>query len=210
MSVIRENRLNLKSFYYNVISNNYSIYLSDIDDTVLISTLVCADCNSKWHTGLQECFLCGTENYHVYTCTNCDEKYSITRANTNCSTCAPKLKKTLIPMCVNKECLSNTDPYINEAVVKQGGTFASSKSGFSIRQVSCKKCGSSHNIYKSVIVNIVDSENEVKNIKDVFINRPDFDSPASSYITVNENNENESFPSINGLVEFLFENFGFN
>lgn len=195
-------RVSLKSFYYNLISHGCQVYLNDEINKLLIVKLICTNCTENWKTGRQECFLCGTENFHVYTCIDCNHKISITAANkTTCPQC--QSRGTLKQMCINPECVTNTSENLKEKVTSSGGVFQGN-GGFSIRQMSCKQCGSTENKYASFECVVVPSKDDLTTPNSVFVEREAADKAANSY-WINVNNELKQFYNIDDLIVLMLQ-----
>jgi len=143
------NIMNKKSIMYKIISLGFPVYTGDEEDEFLITTLLCSNCNEIWQMSRSECMFCGYENPHIYECKICNNKYSITRASKRC--CG----ENLIKRCINPECITNTNKDIRDYFDDKGGVFEMSKSGATLNEMRCKKCGSKVNEYKSVVVKLV-------------------------------------------------------
>ncbi len=197
-------RINSKSFFYNLVSHGYYVYRSDDYNKFLIQKLICADCHDTWPTSLRECFLCGTENYHVYTCTTCGFRRSITASSiAKCPKC--DAKNSFSQLCVNDECITNTNLAIREKVISTGGVF-DGNGGFTTRQQSCKKCGSRNNHYVSAECEVVSNKEQLSASKNaVFIEREADDLPANAYWVSNNNNFIQ-FATLDEFVNYQLEN----
>ena len=145
-----------KSIMYKMISLGCAVYLDD-EDNFIVNVLVCDKCKSLWRKSRTECFYCGTPNYHVYTCTACGERYSITNAKQKCTTkdCSGELVK----MCINSECISNKLPDLREYLKEKGGVFQKGKSGSCYNEMRCKACGNKSSVYLSKQVVLLDDLN---------------------------------------------------
>lgn len=143
------NIMNKKSIMYKIISLGFPVYTGDEEDEFVITTLLCSKCNEIWQMSRSECMFCGYENPHIYECSICNNKYSITRTSKKC--CG----ENLIKRCINPDCITNTDKEIREYFDEFGGVFEISKSGATLNEMRCKKCGSKINEYKSVVVKLV-------------------------------------------------------
>lgn len=156
------NIMNKKSIMYKIISLGFPVYIGDEEDEFLITTLLCGECNEIWQMSRSECMFCGYENPHIYECRICKSKYRIARPSKKC--CGKKL----IKICINPDCITNTDEDIKKYFDELGGVFTMNKSGATLNGMRCKKCGSKINEYKSVIVKLVPDIEKIKN-KDVDI-----------------------------------------
>lgn len=156
------NVMNKKSIMYKIISLGFPVYIGDVEDEFIITALLCSECNELWLMSRSECMFCGYENPHIYQCSICHNKYSITRASKKC--CGENLSKR----CINPDCITNTDEKIKKYFDELGGVFEMSKSGATLNEMRCKTCGNKVNEYKSVVVKLVldidNIEAENKNI----------------------------------------------
>lgn len=155
-----------KSIMYRIISLGCSVYTDDWDN-FLISLLICQNpnCHTLWNKSRSECFYCGTENYHVYTCSECNKYYSITNAVKTCST--PNCTGVLTKKCINPNCISNTNSKLASLLSSYNGVFQTNKSGSTLNEMRCKKCGEKTSTFVSVKAQFVDaipSECSVTNI----------------------------------------------
>ena len=148
--------MNKKSIMYKIISLGFPVYTGDEDDEFVIATLLCSKCNEIWQMSRSECMFCGHENPHIYECRVCHNKYSITRASKKC--CG----ENLIKICINPECITNKDEDIKKYFDDCGGIFEMSKSGATLNEMRCKKCGNKVNEYKSVVVKLVPDIKEIE------------------------------------------------
>ncbi len=157
-----------KSIMYKFISLGCSVYVDDWDNFI-VNILICKDCKTLWNNSRTECFYCGTENFHVYTCTECGKRYSITNASQKCST--PGCNGILVKRCLNNECPSNSISKLQVFLDSKGGVFEKKKSGSCYNEMRCKSCGNNTSIYVSKRVVIVDeitsdlNDNEIIYIK---------------------------------------------
>lgn len=198
-----EERVLVKSFFYNLVSKGYYVYKSIELNNFMVQKLICENCKDVWNTSRQECYLCGTENYHIYICSNCDHKISITRSNiSTCENCGST--NNFIKSCLNKECITNKNETIKEKVIEGGGIYGGS-SGFSIRQMSCKNCGSRKNLYVSAICNIVFKKEELDQPFSVYLEREDEKAPIKKYWIKNLE-KYISFESMDEFIEYQFIN----
>ncbi len=137
----------------------------NLKDRFLITRLVCSDCSAFFHTNLQECYLCGEINYYLLECNKCGTKRSITSSSRMCRDCYPDKKKkepeTLVNMCVNPACVSNTDKDIMTEInnLKNRGVF-NRKNSWNISCTFCIKCGSPKHEYKYFRVFLYDEDEE--------------------------------------------------
>ena len=145
--------LDKKSIMYKIISLGYPVYVGDIDNEFLITALVCKDCGQLWSMSRSECMFCGMENPHIYKCRVCGNLYSITRASKDC--CGKKLVK----VCINDDCITNTDENIRNYFDSKGGVFEINSSGATLNEMRCKHCGCKSNIYKTVLLRLVQDFN---------------------------------------------------
>lgn len=152
------NIMNKKSVMYKIISLGFPVYTGDEDDEFVITTLLCSNCNEIWQMSRSECMFCGHENPHVYECRICHNKYSITRASKKC--CG----ENLVKICINPDCITNKDNDIMRYFDDCGGIFEMNKSGATLNEMRCKKCGNKINEYKSVVVKLVSNIDEIENI----------------------------------------------
>lgn len=202
-----DERIRLKSFLYIISSNEigYHVYKNeDNQNNALIAKLVCSTCNKIWETGDTECFFCGTKNYFVYTCENCQQYYSITGNSIKCPNCGQNLKK----LCVNKNCPTNNSIDYPELFkrVRKKEVFKTS-GPYSIRQNSCKNCGSRSNNYLfskiKVVFDIDDLENEENEVR-IFINFESKYTPVKKYhYYVNQNKMETKDGSLNEIKKML-------
>ena len=140
-----------KSIMYKIISLGYPTYIGDNDDEFLITALVCSNCGNLWSMSRSECMFCGVENPHVYKCRECGQMYSITRATKKCC------NKDLIKICVNENCITNTNEKIRNLFDEKGGVFEINKSGATLNEMRCKHCGYKENEYKSILLKLVEN-----------------------------------------------------
>lgn len=192
-------RITSKSFFYNLIAHDYHVYNGDSYNSFVVTKLICSKCQLVWKTSLQECFFCGTESYHVYTCTNCNKRISITRASTNvCDGCGEK--NTFKQLCINNECISNTNQALRRKVHSGKGIF-DGNGGFSIRKMSCKQCGSRHNEYITAECTIVKSKEELDTPFSIYVERESPEDPAKFY-WVKKEGELQFFQNIESLMDY--------
>lgn len=189
--------LTTKSIMYKFISLGCSVYLDDKDE-FLVNVLICKNCGQMWNKSRTECFYCGAENYHVYTCTKCAARYSITNSMQKCITanCTGKL----IKMCINPQCPSNIIPRLKKHLITKGGVFQKGSSGSCYNEMRCKACGNKSSIYISKQVVIVDALSVELNDSDkIYIKKnteADFD--------VVINGKTQKFDSIDEIVKKVF------
>lgn len=152
---------NLKSIAYAFIARDIDIYIPDGEnDCILVTKLVCSDCGEYWHTSLSECYFCGDLNYYLYKCDDCCTRYSITNASRKCGKChSTKISK----VCMNPNCISNTDEEIKAATLKKGGVFDLGSS-FNISLNHCVGCGGKKNEYKVYRIYVYNYEAEAEDI----------------------------------------------
>lgn len=192
-----EKMLITKSIMYKIISLGCSVYVDDWDEFI-VNVLVCKECGSLWNKSRTECFYCGTENYHVYTCSQCGKKHSITNSVQKCST--DKCEGVLLKKCINPECISNKLPKLSKYLNDRGGVFQKGKSGSCYNEMRCKSCGNKSSVYisKQVIVS-EDLNNEVNDIEKIYIQKNtenDFD--------VVINGKVQKFDSVDEIVKKAF------
>lgn len=186
-----------KSIMYKIISLGYSVYVDDWDEFI-INVLVCKECGTLWNKSITECFYCGNENFHVYTCTKCGKKYSLTNAGQKCATknCDGILSK----QCINPECISNKYVKLQEYLLAKGGVFQKGKSGSCYNEMRCRVCGNKSSVYASKQVVIVDELSEdLEDIEKIYIKKnteSDFD--------VIIHGETQNFDSIDAIVKKAF------
>ena len=166
---------------YKIISLGFPVYTGDEEDEFIIATLLCSKCNEIWQMSRSECMFCGHENPHIYECRVCHNKYSITRTSKKC--CG----KNLIKICINPDCITNTDEDIKRYFDEHGGVFEMSKSGATLNEMRCKKCGNKTNEYKSVIMKIT---SDITKIED----------ERSDVCYIQKNSENEFLIYFNGRL----------
>ena len=142
-----------KSIMYKIISLGCTVYV-DEQGEFLINVLVCQNCRQLWNKSRTECLYCGTENYHVFTCTECKKHYSITNAKQKCNTkgCEGKLIKA----CINPNCISNTNKRLEDYLIKYGGVFNIKTAGSTLNEMHCKKCGATVSTYIATKMEIVE------------------------------------------------------
>ena len=195
----RDVQLNItKSIMYKIISLGCSVYVDDWDEFI-INILVCKNCNTIWNKSRTECFYCGTENFHVYKCTECGKLYSITNATQKCSNngCNGKLVK----MCLNDNCPSNTLPLLHDSLNETGGVFEKGKTASCYNEMRCKHCGEKESVFISKKVTIVDEINNDMNSENVLYIKKNTESSFDTRL----NGENQSFSSIEEIVEYAFD-----
>lgn len=192
-----EKMLITKSIMYKIISLGYSVYVDDWDGFI-INVLVCSKCGSLWNKSRTECFYCGVENFHIYTCTKCGKQYSITNAGQKCAT--ENCSGILVKKCINPECPSNKIVKLQKFLIKKGGVFQKGKSGSCYNEMRCKTCGNKSSIYISKQVVIVDSlSDKLNDIDKLYIKKnteTDFD--------VIINGEKQNLSSIEEIIEKAF------
>lgn len=187
-------KINLTSLYYKIISLGFDIFKSDNDANFLIVRNSCSSCKENWSFGIKECLFCGTQNYHIYTCTKCGYQSSITVSKKKCQNPKCFAENSLIQFCQNSKCLSNVNEDVREIIINNFGIFGKNKTGFSVRQNSCKKCGNIKNCYISFEINVVSKEEDLENDTQLFLLREALDKPIKLYkTTVNEFENIEDF-----------------
>ena len=171
-----EKMLVTKSIMYKIISLGYSVYVDDWDEFI-INALVCKECGSLWNKSRTECFYCGTENFHVYTCNQCGKQYSITNAGQKCAT--RNCDGILLKKCINPDCISNTSINLQNLLRTQGGVFQKGCSGSCYNEMRCKVCGNKSSVYVSKQVVVVETLNdELNDVEKIYIQKnseTDFD-----------------------------------
>lgn len=187
------NIMNKKSIMYKIISLGFPVYTGDEEDEFLIATLLCSNCNEIWQMSRSECMFCGYENPHIYECRECKTRYSITRTSKKC--CG----RNLIKICINPDCITNTNKEIREYFDSVGGVFEMDKSGATLNEMRCKKCGNITNEYKSVIVKIV---TDIKNIENKQNNICYLQKNTESDFAVLFNNEEKQFNCIEEILKY--------
>lgn len=140
-----------KSIMYKIISLGFPTYIGDNSDEFLITALICSNCGKLWSMSRTECMFCGTENPHIYKCRKCKQMYSITRTNKKC--CG----RDLVKICINENCITNTNEVIRDFFDAKGGVFETNKSGATLNEMRCKHCGNKENEYKSLLLKLVNN-----------------------------------------------------
>ena len=144
-----------------------------LTDRFFITRLVCSDCPAFFYTNLQECYLCGEINYYLLECIKCKVKRSITSGTRMCRRCYPDTKQqepeTLVHMCVNPDCVSNTDANVGDEIndSKNEGVFKR-KNSWNISCTFCIKCGSPKHEYKTFRVFLYDNVSFVEKKYEAF------------------------------------------
>jgi hypothetical protein len=137
----------IKSLAYAFVSEDINVYFPDNDEECfIVEKLVCADCNSFWHTSLSECYFCGEINYYLSVCNTCGNKYSITNSLKKCTCNDPA--SLLIKACINRSCITNIDPEIKSFSESEMGVFEKDSSQ-SVSLMYCLNCGAQENKYLS-------------------------------------------------------------
>ena len=186
-----------KSIMYKIISLGCSVYVDDGNEFI-VNVLICDKCRHLWNKSRTECFYCGTENYHVFTCTKCEAMYSITNPKQKCTTvnCNGKLVK----MCINPECPSNKMPKLKKYLIKRGGVFQKGKSGSLYNEMRCKVCGNKSSVFVSKQVVVVDDfSDDMNDVEKIYIKK----NSETNFDTV-INGEANHFNSIDSIIEKAF------
>jgi len=157
---------------YRLQSEDLQLYYNRVSESFFCLKNVCYDCDSQWYHSINQCVFCGTENYFVWICSNCNSKVSLTNSNPNPCICGTN---TLLKLCFNDECQSRTDDNLNKIILKnknsQQGIFhkkGQTRSGFTVSQQFCKSCGSERNYYKKSEIKVFELDDIKNSLKKIF------------------------------------------
>ena len=183
-----------KSIMYKIISLGYSAYL-DEDDNYIINKQVCSKCGEIWNNSRTECFYCGTDNFHVYKCDKCGALYSITNASKKCGSCG---SKKFVKVCLNPNCISNTNQNLKRYVNKMGGVFNKNTSASMLNAMRCHKCGNKSSFYKTMKIRVVDCKPPIIEKNVLYVNK--LKDSFEIYINDDKNN----LKSIEEILNYYF------
>ena len=186
--------LTKKSIMYKITSLGYPVYLGDEEDEFLITTLVCSNCSEIWSMSRSECIFCGTENPHIYECRKCGTRYPITISFKKC--CGEEL----VNICINDNCITNQNEEVRKFFDSKGGVFKMKKSGATLNEMRCKKCGNKENEYKSIIIKLVGNLDECNKHNKCYLNKID-----ESNFEVKYNNQKYHFTSIEEMIKEMIK-----
>ncbi len=175
---------------YQLQSEDYQVFYNRSLSSFIIIRDYCTECKTAWNHSINQCIFCGTENYYLWICNQCRKLRSLQNSNpSNRCDCGGEYLKS----CFNDDCDTNKDLKLKNILSKsskfsdhsKNGIFnksAQTRSGFTISQHYCLKCGHEKNkskIWKLKVLPDINPDNQK-----VLFN--DFD-----FIIVVKNNQKE-------------------
>jgi hypothetical protein len=139
------------SIAYKLQSNDVQVFYESATESFLIGKTLCAnsECNSFWAHRINQCVFCGTRNFFVWICKECNHMISLTASKIDkCQNPECNAENSYFKSCFNDDCVSNTDKNLKSIITKSNNSLSGSfeaTSPFKLAQHFCIDCGGERN-----------------------------------------------------------------